>query len=128
MDPYIKDKYQTSFSMGRADSLNQMEIFTKGYGKMEILTEMDYFITRKMILFMMVIGKMINSMAKVLRHGKQVSFILEILIMEKKLERESLQLKEIFTKEILLMENFKDKENIISQMLANIIMVTLATI
>jgi hypothetical protein len=65
---------------------------------------------------MMVIGLMMKNMEKEQRSGTLERYhMLVILKMEKKQVKEFLISAEINMKEILLMENFKDKENISMQ-------------
>lgn len=74
------------------------------------------------------IGKTIYSMAKVLNLGNLEFNIQEIFKKDKRLEKVNLVLKEIYTKEILLMVNFKVKESIYLQKQENIILVILVII
>jgi hypothetical protein len=65
---------------------------------------------------MMVIGLMMKNMEKEQRSGTLERYhMLVILKMDKKQVKEFLISAEINMKEILLMENFKDKENISMQ-------------
>lgn len=97
----------------------QMVIYIKVSGKMEKLMVWVSFLTNK-VLFMKVNGKTINNMVKVLKVGiKDLLSILEISLREKKQVKVDLNMMEAFLKEILLMENFVEKENIISQNQAN---------
>jgi hypothetical protein len=81
---------------------------------MEKLMEWGCFLINKAHLFMKVNGKMINSMVMVLKVGiKDLLYILVTLLKEKKQAKEDLNMMEAFLKEILSMENFAEKENII---------------
>ena len=74
-------------------------------------------------------GRMINSMAKELNHGTIIKLNLSASFkMVKKLEMENLNLLVVFTKEILLMDNFMELENIIFQKLENFTKVNLEII
>ena len=128
MDPLIKEWPKMVYLMEKGEWLILMEIFIKENGPMEKQMVMEYLLIQ-MGLCIVDNGRMINSMAKELNHGTIIKLNLSASFkMVKKLEMENLNLLVVFTKEILLMDNFMELENIIFQKLENFTKVNLEII